>query len=431
MTLPDSMQRRAYITAILARTEVVAQMCGALHEAWVAPRDFVVPRPGGGWVKAPAEYRGPTIREPRFKPVDEVVDREWINAWLNNGDEMAAALGLPFGHRPFRADGQGGYECDIANLKFDGLPTTHKNANKFAAEQVIQLVLDAFIEGKVDSQDFLKELASQVHDAWVGENYKWAPKGQLVAFDQLSPEEQAKDMAVVLTAVSFMRSYFREMWAQAFEELGRTANGAEQIDGLKNQFTSDELAHGELLNRVASRIQEVWRRSGDEPVWEPVTDSNWFGQYIDTPGLFEPKDGVLRFNLRALRHDQLPDNKQQDNIRAAAGALERIWKVYESGRKVDAAVIEELARAEHADYLAAKRLAGTPFRRPEAAREWDGNPPLPEADKDLCRSMMLVAATEVESFLAQVANFRLGSVQLDANVLRDDVPLERVLMPSF
>lgn len=93
-------------------------------------------------------------------------------------------------------------QVDIANSTYDQLPDDWKAENKAAAEVVVGVMVDR--DGAIDLSDESTrvEVGGIVHDAWLARpNNKWAKGGELdVPFDQLSPEEQAKDISQVEVA---------------------------------------------------------------------------------------------------------------------------------------------------------------------------------------------------------------------------------------
>jgi len=85
-------------------------------------------------------------------------------------------------------------QVDIANSTYEQLPEDWKAENKTAAEVVVGVMLDR--DGVIDLSDESTrlEVGGIVHDAWLARN-EWAKGGELdVTFDQLTPEEQAKDI---------------------------------------------------------------------------------------------------------------------------------------------------------------------------------------------------------------------------------------------
>ncbi len=91
-------------------------------------------------------------------------------------------------------------QVDIANSTYGELPSDWQAENKAAAEVVVS-VLDQR-NGNVDLADpeTRSAVGEQVHTAWLSRN-EWAAGGELdVPFDQLSAEEQAKDIDQVVVA---------------------------------------------------------------------------------------------------------------------------------------------------------------------------------------------------------------------------------------
>jgi rubredoxin len=141
-----------------------------LHEAWRAPRKL-----------SDGTY------EPRIK---KSKDEEWT---MEHGTD----------------------EVDIANCTFSELPSNWQYENLEAASVAINLVYDKIINGEqITSEERLK-IASSIHDEWLKRN-SWVfdpnngdPK-LAVPFDQLSKEEQDKDLAQIEPAINKIKSYINE-----------------------------------------------------------------------------------------------------------------------------------------------------------------------------------------------------------------------------
>lgn len=94
---------------------------------------------------------------------------------------------------------------DIANTDFQDLPQDWKQENEDAARVLDMLVRDDFgfdWELKDDEGAYTETaqlMATRVHEMWLDrENNAWARGGELdVPFHELTPEEQAKDLAQV------------------------------------------------------------------------------------------------------------------------------------------------------------------------------------------------------------------------------------------
>lgn len=98
------------------------------------------------------------------------------------------------------AEAHGTSQVDIANTPYTELPEDWQAENKAAAAVIVD-VLSAH-DGKVDLSDEATriEVGAAIHNAWLARN-EWAKGGELdVPFEQLSPEEQAKDIAQVEVA---------------------------------------------------------------------------------------------------------------------------------------------------------------------------------------------------------------------------------------
>lgn len=97
-------------------------------------------------------------------------------------------------------EANGTNQVDIANSTYDQLPEDWKAENKAAAEVVVGVMVER--DGAIDLSDETTrlEVGGIVHDAWLSRN-KWAAGGDLdKPFDQLPPEEQAKDISQIEVA---------------------------------------------------------------------------------------------------------------------------------------------------------------------------------------------------------------------------------------
>jgi hypothetical protein len=94
----------------------------------------------------------------------------------------------------------GTYKVDIANTTYPELPSDWQAENKAAAEVVVGIMTEA--NGVVDltNPEQRNAVGVRIHNAWLSRN-EWAKGGNLdVPFDQLPPDEQAKDLDQVVMA---------------------------------------------------------------------------------------------------------------------------------------------------------------------------------------------------------------------------------------
>ncbi|HTK10057.1 MAG TPA: hypothetical protein VL485_22985, partial [Ktedonobacteraceae bacterium] len=115
-------------------------------------------------------------------------------------------------------------QLDIANTPYDELPTTWQAENHASAQAALEIVQELRSSGEdltklrsVKSalqSGHLQSLSAQgqpgqsllkagdlLHKNWLSRNGTWAPEEQKVPFNQLSTEEQDKDLVVILEAV--------------------------------------------------------------------------------------------------------------------------------------------------------------------------------------------------------------------------------------
>ncbi len=123
-------------------------------------------------------------------------------------------------------------QVDIANCSFSELPTDWQFENLEAARVAIELVYDKAINGDELTKDEVNLMASHIHDEWLKRNTwvydpNYGDPSLTVSFQELSKEEQAKDLAQLKPAYLKVYSY-RE--------------GLINIDQICNQYGISELS---------------------------------------------------------------------------------------------------------------------------------------------------------------------------------------------
>lgn len=156
------------------RGDLVVQLASALHDDWRNPRRL----PG-------SEERF----QPRPKPT---TDETWIAA-----------------HGGVR-------EVDIANTRYEDLPSDWQAENRASAEVAVNLISQALGRGQTLNYEFIRQnrgsIGNAVHEAWRTRNrrqlddargqpnsdpaHQWALQTD-IPFNQLSSEEQNKDIRIV------------------------------------------------------------------------------------------------------------------------------------------------------------------------------------------------------------------------------------------
>lgn len=97
----------------------------------------------------------------------------------------------------------GATEVDIANTAYGDLPSDWQQENKDAAHVVVTLIDRLGSDVDLGDPDQRSYVGRRIHDEWLSrENNSYARGGELdVPFDDLSAEEQAKDIDQFATAV--------------------------------------------------------------------------------------------------------------------------------------------------------------------------------------------------------------------------------------
>lgn len=104
------------------------------------------------------------------------------------------------------------YEIDIANACYTQLSLDWQNENKAAAEVVAEIV-------ESDKKLSRKEIGNIIHNAWLERN-SWAKDGELgVPFEELSKEEQDKDMIQYDIALTISKAKFEDIYFNKLEDV--------------------------------------------------------------------------------------------------------------------------------------------------------------------------------------------------------------------
>lgn len=96
---------------------------------------------------------------------------------------------------------------DIANTKFDDLPSNRKYENLEAARVAVNLVYDKVISWESISFEIIDEMAKIVHERWLERNGElWSFENQRVPYEKLSEEEKAKDRIQIQLTIQIVKS---------------------------------------------------------------------------------------------------------------------------------------------------------------------------------------------------------------------------------
>ncbi len=96
---------------------------------------------------------------------------------------------------------------DIANTKFEDLPSNRKYENFEAAKVVVDLVYDSILEWKEFSLEEIDRMSKIVHEKWLKRNgIQWSFENQRVDYEKLSDEEKEKDRAQIKLAIQIIKS---------------------------------------------------------------------------------------------------------------------------------------------------------------------------------------------------------------------------------
>lgn len=136
----------------------INNLASLLHDEWRAPR----------FRKENGNY------EPRIKGAK---DKEWSE------------------------DHNNATEVDIANTRYEDLPSDWQAGNKASAIVAVEEVEKAMMAGIPLDDLFLESASSVLHDKWLERNANWASGEQKKPYAELSGEEKEKDRVIIRKAI--------------------------------------------------------------------------------------------------------------------------------------------------------------------------------------------------------------------------------------
>jgi len=99
-------------------------------------------------------------------------------------------------------------EVDIANTKFEDLPSDRKYENLEAAKVAVWLVFDKVLDWVKITPEMIEEMSEIIHNKWLERNWvAWSFEYQRVEYQQLSEEEKSKDRNQLLQAIEIVKKY--------------------------------------------------------------------------------------------------------------------------------------------------------------------------------------------------------------------------------
>jgi hypothetical protein len=97
---------------------------------------------------------------------------------------------------------------DIANTKFEDLPSDRKYENLEAAKVAVWLVFDKVLDWVKITPEMIEEMSEIIHNKWLERNWvAWSFEYQRVEYQQLSEEEKSKDRNQLLQAIEIVKKY--------------------------------------------------------------------------------------------------------------------------------------------------------------------------------------------------------------------------------
>ena len=98
-------------------------------------------------------------------------------------------------------------KVDIANTKFEDLPSNRKYENLEAAKVAVDLVYDNVVNWEENTSEMIEEMSKIVHEKRLERNgIQWSFENQRVDYGNLSEEEKAKDRIQIELAIQIVKS---------------------------------------------------------------------------------------------------------------------------------------------------------------------------------------------------------------------------------
>lgn len=96
-------------------------------------------------------------------------------------------------------------KVDIANTKFEDLPSNWKYENIEAAKIAVLLVYKKVVNWEEITSEMIEEMSKLVHEKRLERNWiKWSFENQRVDYEDLSEEEKAKDRVQIEIAIKII-----------------------------------------------------------------------------------------------------------------------------------------------------------------------------------------------------------------------------------
>ena len=107
-------------------------------------------------------------------------------------------------------------EVDIANCKFEELPSNWQYENLSAAKVAIDLVYDKTLAGENITAEEKEQMASVVHDEWLKRNdwvfdNEYGDPNLAVSYEDLSEDEKHKDKIQLDNAQEKVKKYAKDL----------------------------------------------------------------------------------------------------------------------------------------------------------------------------------------------------------------------------
>lgn len=96
---------------------------------------------------------------------------------------------------------------DIANTKFEDLPSNRKYENLQAAKVAVDLIYDKVVNWEEINSEMIEEMSEVVHEKWLERNWvEWSFENQRVDYENLPKEEKTKDRVQIELAIQIIKS---------------------------------------------------------------------------------------------------------------------------------------------------------------------------------------------------------------------------------
>ena len=165
-------------------------------------------------------------------------------------------------------------QVDIANTKFENLPSDWKYENLEAAKVAVNLVYEKLNKWENISNEFIEETSAKVHEERLKRNSraKWWELD--IPYSDLPESEKAKDRNQVLQAIEIIKlrnkSDYFDWKSHKFEVTETQARwNSEMMDNLLNEINKEWIKKWEI-NKKLKELRKTITKQYEESTWEKL-----------------------------------------------------------------------------------------------------------------------------------------------------------------